>query len=102
VNCSYLPEDVLAKVDRASMLASPEVRCPLLDHNVVDFAYRLPDRLRYRAGVRKYILKRIGRRMLPSDFPFERKRGFSIPEGDWIRGRWKAMFEEKLCSHALF
>lgn len=95
---SYLPDDVLAKVDRASMLASLEVRCPLLDHNVVEFAYRLPDRLRYRAGVRKYILKLIGRRMLPSDFPFERKRGFSIPEGDWIRGRWKAMFEEKLCS----
>jgi asparagine synthase (glutamine-hydrolysing) len=80
------------------MLASLEVRCPLLDHRVVDFAYSLPDRLRYRSGIRKYVLKLIGRRILPRGFPFERKRGFSIPEGEWIRGRWKPMFEETLRS----
>jgi asparagine synthase (glutamine-hydrolysing) len=98
---SYLPDDVLVKVDRASMLASLEVRSPLLDHRVVELAYRLPDELRYAGGQRKYLLKVIGRTILPKSFPFERKRGFSIPEADWIRGRWRPMFEEALSGSSL-
>jgi len=98
---SYLPDDVLTKVDRASMLASLEVRCPLLDHRIVEFAFRLPDRLRYCRGERKYILKGIGRKLLPASFPFSRKRGFSIPEGEWIAGRWKEMFLDRMRSSSL-
>jgi asparagine synthase (glutamine-hydrolysing) len=95
---SYLPDDVLAKVDRSSMMSSLEVRCPLLDYRIAEFAFRLPDDLRYRSGVRKYLLKVLGRKLLPSDFPFERKHGFSIPESDWIRGRWRPMFEDVFAS----
>jgi asparagine synthase (glutamine-hydrolysing) len=89
------------KVDRASMLASLEVRSPLLDYRVVELAYRLPDRLRYANGQGKYLLKVLGRKLLPASFPFERKRGFSIPEADWIRGRWRPMFEEALSVSSL-
>jgi len=98
---TYLPDDVLAKVDRASMLASLEVRCPLLDHRIVEFAYRLPDRLRYFNGVRKVVLKAIGKQILPDGFPFDQKRGFNIPEADWIRGRWRAMVEDVMNASSL-
>jgi asparagine synthase (glutamine-hydrolysing) len=87
---SYLPDDVLVKVDRASMLNSLEVRSPLLDYRIAEFAFRLPDRLRFKGGGRKYLLKKVARKYLPSDFPFERKQGFSIPEAEWFKEQWKA------------
>lgn len=84
---SYLPDDVLAKVDRASMRVGLEVRCPLLDHRVVELAYGLPDHLRLAGGVRKVLLKQLLRRYLP-DLNLERKQGFSVPESEWMRGAW--------------
>lgn len=98
---TYLPDDVLAKVDRASMLASLEVRSPLLDFRIVELAYRLPDQLRYFRGERKRLLKSIGRKILPPAFPFEQKRGFSIPEAEWIRGKWRPMFEDAFAKSSL-
>jgi asparagine synthase (glutamine-hydrolysing) len=82
---TYLPDDLLAKVDRASMAAGLEVRVPLLDHRVVAFAAELPTRLHYRAGVGKALLRRLlGRRLPPA--LFERpKMGFAVPVSDWLR-----------------
>lgn len=88
---SYLPEDVLVKVDRASMLASLEVRSPLLDFRIVELAFRMSDKLRYRDGVRKAVLKEVAKKYLPPDFPYERKRGFSIPVSEWFRSSWESM-----------
>ena len=86
---SYLPDDVLVKVDRASMLASLEVRSPLLDYRIAEFAFRLPDHLRVRGKIRKYLMKRIARNHLPADYPYDRKQGFSIPVDEWFKGKWQ-------------
>jgi asparagine synthase (glutamine-hydrolysing) len=82
---TYLPEDVLTKVDRASMLSSLEVRAPFLDHRIVEFAYgRVPNALRVSATQRKIVLKDLARRILPADLDLERKQGFSIPLSSWL------------------
>lgn len=93
---TYLPDDVLVKVDRASMLASLEVRCPLLDYRIVEFAYSLPDRLRYDGIARKVLLKRVGRKYLPPDFPFDKKQGFNLPVGEWFKGEWRTLLHSLL------
>lgn len=90
---SYLPDDVLVKVDRASMLSSLEVRSPILDYRIAEFAFGLPDKLRFDGGIRKLLLKKIARKYLPADFPFERKQGFSLPEAEWIKGPWRQNIE---------
>jgi asparagine synthase (glutamine-hydrolysing) len=90
---SYLPDDILVKVDRASMLTSLEVRSPLLDYRIVEFVFKLPDRLRFNGVTRKYLLKKVARKYLPPDFPYERKRGFSIPEAAWFKGKWRRNVE---------
>lgn len=74
-----LPEDMLAKVDRMSMAVSLEVRAPLLSVVLTDLAARLPDRLLIRDGVKKYILREVGRPWLPKDLYRQPKKGFSIP-----------------------
>jgi asparagine synthase (glutamine-hydrolysing) len=94
---SYLPEDILVKVDRASMLVSLEVRAPFLDREMIEFAFgRVPDRLRARGNDRKVLLRRLAARVLPSDFDAERKRGFAIPLAAWYRGRWGSFMQEVL------
>ncbi len=83
---SYLPGDVLVKVDRASMAASLEIRSPLLDHRVVEFAWRLPPAVKIGDGVGKRVLRRLLGRRLPTEL-FERpKRGFNVPLAAWLRG----------------
>ncbi len=85
----YLPDDVLVKVDRASMLASLEVRSPFLDHRVVAFALSaVPDALLARASRRKILLGRLARRLLPRRLDVTRKQGFSVPLTRWLRGAW--------------
>src|SRR5512141_647058 len=95
---NYLAEDILVKVDRASMLNSLEVRAPLLDHRLVEFAYRdVPSRLKATPQRRKILLKMLTRRLLPPEFDQQRKQGFSIPLASWLRsGPWNTFFRETL------
>lgn len=95
---NYLPEDILVKVDRASMLNSLEVRAPMLDRRVVDFAFaRVPSLLKTTAGGRKLLLRELARRLLPPEFDLQRKQGFSIPIARWLEGGpWRDFFRATL------
>jgi asparagine synthase (glutamine-hydrolysing) len=103
---NYLAEDILVKVDRASMLNSLEVRAPLLDHRLIEFAYaKVPSRLKATTSSRKILLKKLAARILPREFDQQRKQGFSIPLAAWLQsGPWKALFRETLLGtdNALF
>ena len=81
----YLQDDILTKVDRASMLCSLETRAVFLDNDLVEFCRRLPNRFKFRNGVRKYLLKKVARQMLPADIIERRKKGFGIPLTKWLR-----------------
>jgi asparagine synthase (glutamine-hydrolysing) len=83
---AFLPEDILVKVDRMSMLNSLETRCPLLDYRFLELAARIPPSLRYRDGVGKYILKRTLQGILPETILHRSKMGFGIPMSQWFRG----------------
>ena len=82
---SYLPEDVLVKVDRASMLNSLEVRVPLLDHKVLEFAATIPPSMRWRDGTGKYILRQAAKDLLPPAILQKPKQGFGPPVKNWFR-----------------
>lgn len=82
----YLPDDIMTKVDRASMAVSLEARAPMLDHHLCEFAFSLSDKLKINKGIKKYLLKRIAKNLLPDNFLLERKQGFSIPLAEWMRG----------------
>ena len=84
---NYLAEDILVKVDRASMLNSLEVRAPFLDHRVIEFAFgRVPTRLKTTVSDKKIILKQLCEKLLPPEFDRQRKQGFSIPLAHWLKG----------------
>jgi asparagine synthase (glutamine-hydrolysing) len=83
---TYLPGDILTKVDRASMANSLEVRVPILDHVFVEWAAGLPVDLKMRAGEGKYILKKAVEPFIPNDIIYRRKMGFAVPLADWFRG----------------
>jgi asparagine synthase (glutamine-hydrolysing) len=87
---NYMPEDILVNVDRASMLASLEMRAPLLDYRIVEFAFgKVPSRLKATHKERKILLKQLCARVLPAQFDAQRKQGFSIPLPTWLRaGPW--------------
>jgi asparagine synthase (glutamine-hydrolysing) len=81
---TYLQDDILAKVDRASMLHSLEVRAPFLDIDVVDFLRRLPADMKLRGGATKWILREAARSLLPESILSRRKQGFALPVGGWL------------------
>ncbi|MGV3708483.1 MAG: asparagine synthase (glutamine-hydrolyzing) [Gemmatimonas sp.] len=84
---TYLPDDILVKVDRASMLASLEVRAPFLDWRIIEFAFgAVPADLRLQAGAGKVLLRHLARRLLPAALDITRKRGFAVPLDQWLRG----------------
>jgi asparagine synthase (glutamine-hydrolysing) len=95
---TYLPNDILVKMDRMAMASSLEVRSPLLDHHVIEFATGLPSDLKYRGGVSKYLLKRYAERRVPRSVIHRPKMGFSIPLADWLRGELRATGEDLLLS----
>jgi asparagine synthase (glutamine-hydrolysing) len=85
----YLPDDILVKVDRASMLASLEVRAPWLDHRIIELAFgRVPDDLRATTREKKILPRRLAARLLPASLDLTRKQGFSLPLAAWFKGRW--------------
>jgi asparagine synthase (glutamine-hydrolysing) len=93
---SYLPDDILCKVDRASMAVSLETRVPFLDHRVAAVAARIPERMKIRGGSGKNILKSLLYREAPRAL-FERpKAGFGVPVGEWIKGPMRPWAEELL------
>jgi asparagine synthase (glutamine-hydrolysing) len=83
----YLPEDILAKVDRTSMLTSLESRVPLLDHVLIEFAATIPESLKFQGGLGKHILKRTMAPYLPAEILSRRKMGFGVPLASWFRGQ---------------
>jgi asparagine synthase (glutamine-hydrolysing) len=95
----YMVDDILVKVDRASMLASLEMRAPFLDHHVIDFAFgQVPDSLKADLFERKILLRRLAARLLPKELDLKRKQGFSIPIGTWLRGEWGPYFHDVLAA----
>jgi asparagine synthase (glutamine-hydrolysing) len=95
---TYLPEDILTKVDRMSMAHSIESRVPLLDNNVVDFAARLPANLKIKNGRKKHILKEAAAGLLPDGILARRKQGFAVPVGGWFRSDLREFFSDVLLS----
>ena len=82
----YLTDDILVKVDRASMAASLESRCPLLDYRLFELAWRLPMSLKRHGGVGKWILKQLAYKLVPRELLDRPKAGFAVPVGEWLRG----------------
>ncbi len=93
---TYLPEDILTKVDRASMANSLEVRVPLLDHRFVEMTARIPWTLKLKGTTAKYILKRAASRLLPPTVLERRKMGFSIPLRKWMRVEMSPLIHQYL------
>lgn len=98
---SYLPDDILCKVDRASMAVGLETRAPFLDHELATVAARIPLSMKVRTGQGKLILRKLLRKYVPAQLVDRPKNGFAIPVGDWIKGPLRSWAEELLEPRAL-
>lgn len=92
----YLPGDILTKVDRASMATSLEVRVPLLDHQLLEWAATLPPAFRLKGREGKYLLKKAMEERLPREILYRKKMGFSVPRADWFRGPLRSVVRQQL------
>jgi asparagine synthase (glutamine-hydrolysing) len=97
----YLQDDILVKVDRASMACSLEVRAPFLDYELVEFMMSLPSSLKLRRFTLKYLLKKVMKEFLPKEVIERRKKGFGVPIAKWVKGPLKELFGDMLSYHRI-
>ncbi len=95
---TYLPNDLLVKVDIVSMANSLEARSPFLDHKVIEFAASLPENIKLRGTETKYLLKKVASKIVPREVLYRRKMGFGVPLTHWFRGELKDFLRENLLS----
>jgi len=95
-NHTYLPGDLLPKMDIAAMHCGLEARSPLLDHELIEFCARLPVACKVRSGTGKYLLKKLAERYFPKQFVYRRKMGFGIPMAEWMRGPFRPLMDDVL------
>jgi len=95
---TYLPNDLLVKVDIASMANALEARSPFLDHKVIEFAASLPANQKMRGMQTKYLLKKVAAQLVPKEVVYRRKMGFGVPIGRWLRNEMRPFLHEVLLS----
>jgi len=95
---TYLPNDLLVKMDIASMSVSLEARSPFLDHKLMEFAASIPEKMKLRRLTTKLLLKRVLKKIVPEENLTRRKMGFGVPIGHWFRGPMQPFLRETLLS----
>jgi asparagine synthase (glutamine-hydrolysing) len=98
---TYLPDDILVKVDRATMSVALEGREPFIDHRIIEWVARLPIEYKIRKGNKKYILKKIAERYIPAEMLHKPKMGFGVPISVWFRNELQDLFHEYLDERTL-